>query len=245
MFEILNPPLDRLHALHGPLQTVGDRFGLFAVELQIFEAVDNLVVVFGDAVQQRLAPARRDPFAFQFSSEFFPVVGAAANLADLIEQPFFVDFFVFEIFVLFVALFLDDLAHANLVLGQLFAEIENVAQRQRIGQDFVDDPILAFFDLLGDLDFALAAEQRHRAHLAQVHAHRIAGLADHVTVDIALSFFLLFLFFGDILARTAERHPLIGVHHFNVHLAKDRHDIVDLIRRHHLGRQHVVDVVVG
>ena len=30
---VFDPPLHRLHALHGPLETVGDGFGLFAIEL--------------------------------------------------------------------------------------------------------------------------------------------------------------------------------------------------------------------
>ena len=105
--------------------------------------------------------------------------------------------------------------------------------------------IFAVFDFLGDLDFALAAEQRHRAHLAQIHAHRIAGLADHVAVDVAVDLFLFFFFFGKLVAGTAERDPLVGVDDFDVHFAEDRHDIVDLVRRDHLGWQHIVDVVVG
>jgi hypothetical protein len=38
--------------------------------------------------------------------------------------------------------------------------------------------VAAGLDALGDGDFAFAAEQFHRAHFAQVHAHRIVGALD-------------------------------------------------------------------
>jgi hypothetical protein len=39
----------------------------------------------------------------------------------------------------------------------------------------VEDPHVALLDALGDLDLALAGEQRDGAHLAQVHAHGVVG----------------------------------------------------------------------
>ncbi len=52
------------------------------------------------------------------------------------------------------------------------------------------DVLLSLLDPLGDLDLALAGEQRDRAHLAQVHAHRVVALAAAgVEVVVAFSSF--------------------------------------------------------
>ncbi len=48
---------------------------------------------------------------------------------------------------------------------------------------------LAALDALGDLDLALAREQRHRAHLAQVHADGIVGLVERAGRQIELDVF--------------------------------------------------------
>src|SRR5581483_5652673 len=162
-------------------------------------------------------------------ADLLPLVGKAPYLADLIEQALFVNLFLLEILAFFVALFLDDLAHADLVLGQFLAQIQHVGERERARQYFVDDPLFAVFDLLGDFDFAFAAEERDRAHLAQIHAHRIAGLADEIPVHVAVDFLLFLFLLGKIFARAAE----------------DRHHVVDLVRRDHFRRQHVVHVVVS
>jgi hypothetical protein len=45
---------------------------------------------------------------------------------------------------------------------------------------------LAALDALGDLDLALAGEQRHRAHLAQVHADRVVGLVERARREVEL-----------------------------------------------------------
>src|SRR5690606_33047012 len=43
-------------------------------------------------------------------------------------------------------------------------------------EDDLEDLELAVLDALGDLDLTLTGEQRNRAHLAQVHAHRVVRL---------------------------------------------------------------------
>ncbi len=48
-----------------------------------------------------------------------------------------------------------------------------------VGEGLVDLR-LALLDAFGDADLALAVEQLDRAHLAQVHAHRVVGLLDGV-----------------------------------------------------------------
>ena len=45
---------------------------------------------------------------------------------------------------------------------------------------------LAALDALGDRHFALAGEQRHRAHLAQVHADGVVGLVEGARREVEL-----------------------------------------------------------
>ncbi len=54
--------------------------------------------------------------------------------------------------------------------------------------DHAGDQGFAFFDPLGNFDLALTGEQRDLAHLAQVHAHRVAGPAHDVGVKLGFLF---------------------------------------------------------
>ena len=56
---------------------------------------------------------------------------------------------------------------------------------QRAFAHAADHHVAAGLDALGDGDLALAGQQLDRAHLAQIHAHRIVGAADIVVVEIA------------------------------------------------------------
>src|SRR6202035_5252969 len=70
----------------------------------------------------------------------------------------------------------DQLAQYPLVaLGEL-VQPQQLAQDDRVlAQRLVDGP-LPLLDALGDLHLALAVEERHGAHLPQVHAHGVVGL---------------------------------------------------------------------
>jgi hypothetical protein len=58
---------------------------------------------------------------------------------------------------------------------QLVAPDDDRLEGQRALAQAGDHRLAAGLDALGDGDFALARQQLHRAHLAQVHAHRIVG----------------------------------------------------------------------
>src|SRR4029079_6935992 len=109
----------------------------------------------------------------------------------------------------------------------------------------MNNAFFAFFDFLGNLDLALSTEKGDGPHLAQVHAHWVARLADDIAVAIEFNFFFLLFFLHEILAGTAQGHPLIGIDDLDVHLAENRHNIVDLVGRDHFRWQHVVDIVIG
>ncbi len=100
----------------------------------------------------------------------------------------------------------------------------------------VNDPlllVLGFLDALADRDFLLAREQRHLAHLPQIHPHRIVE-----NIQPALFLFLLRLGLLDAV-------HLGLVHDLNFQVGELGVNLVQVFRRHHALRQRVIDVVVG
>ena len=53
---------------------------------------------------------------------------------------------------------------------------------------------------------------------------------NHIAVDVAIGFFFVFLLLREFLAGAAQRNPLVCIDHLDIHLAENRHDVVDLIR---------------
>ena len=98
---------------------------------------------------------------------------------------------------------------------------------------------LAALDALGDFYFALAGEQRNRAHFAQVHAHRVVGFFEGPGRQVELDIFALF-----------QLEVLVGAELGAVQqvdaLGADGGDqVVQIVGRAHLLRQHIVDIAVG
>ena len=149
----------------------------------------------------------------------------------------------------------DDVLDPDLVLPQLVAEVDDLADGHRGVEDGREDHVLALLDALRDLDLALAREERDAAHLAQVHPDRVVALRG-VAVDDFLGLgrgrgrgllaiarpLLLGLLFGD--ALRSDLHLCRGVDDLDVLVAEDPQNVVHLIGGH-VGRQGVVDLVVG
>ena len=120
--------------------------------------------------------------------------------------------------------------------------VHDSAQRQRAFADRADHLLAAGLDPLGDGDFALARQQLHGAHLAQIHAHRIVGAAE-----------VLVLFGGGRgggfgpggsgLRRRLFR--LLGLDNIDAELGELGHRVLDLLRGHVFGRQGRVQLVIG
>ena len=70
---------------------------------------------------------------------------------------------------------IDDVAQEDLAFVELVAPDDDGLEGQRAFAQAGDHRLAAGLDALGDGDFALAREQLDRAHLAQIHAHRIVG----------------------------------------------------------------------
>ena len=113
---------------------------------------------------------------------------------------------------------------------------------ERRARDRLDDGELAALDAPRDLDFALAREQRHGAHLAQVHADRIVGLVERARREIELE---LFGAFGRAVDRLVVPHVLlVGVDDFDAGAAEGVEQVVELVGRGDLRRQQLVHLVV-
>src|ERR1019366_9535334 len=93
-------------------------------------------------------------------------VDPAGDVLQTVEDHFFRD-------LLFVEEhdFLDG-AHTAL---QVLTNGNDLANHDGRARQRFQHPQLSALDALGELDFAFAGQQRDRAHLAQVHAHRVVG----------------------------------------------------------------------
>jgi hypothetical protein len=112
--------------------------------------------------------------------------------------------------------------------------------------------LAAGLDALGDGDFAFARQKLHRAHLAQVHAHRIVGAVgrlfllcrgngrarrggEFAAFAVAVGIVLGFLVFAG----------LVFLDHIDAHVGEHRQDVLDLFGGHLLRGQHGIELVHG
>ncbi len=127
-------------------------------------------------------------------------------------------------------------AHAAL---QVFAQRRNLADHDGRARNRLEHAHLAALDALGDLHFAFARKQRHGAHLAQIHAHRVIGLLQRSRRQIQLNVLPLlqleFLVAGE----------LGSVEQVDALRADGRDQIVQIVGRANLIRQRVVHFAVG
>ena len=134
----------------------------------------------------------------------------------------------------------DDVAQEDLALVELVAPDDDGLEGERALAQPRDHGLAAGLDALGDRDLALAREQFHRAHLAQIHAHRVVGalgrllglgLGRNLLLDLdqlaALAFGLLLGLLALFLSSSSL--GLLGLDHVDAHLAEHREDVLDLL----------------
>ena len=126
-------------------------------------------------------------------------------------------------------------AHGELARAQALGQPRHLLRGHGRAGDDAHDGLLAALDALGDLDLALAREQRHRPHLAQVHADGVVRLVQGARGEVELGAFLALLGFPELLLRVDDLDP---------HLAEHGEDVVQLVRGADLGRQHLVHLFV-
>ncbi len=139
---------------------------------------------------------------------------------------------------------IDDVAQQHAAGLQRVMPVDDGAEGQRAFAKPADHHIAAGLDPLGDRDLALAGEQLHAAHLAQIHPHRIIGTAQALLIHIAAGFGgLVRLALG--LLRLGNDLAILVVFvldNLDAHFAEHGHDILDLLGGHLFGRQNRVQL---
>jgi hypothetical protein len=125
---------------------------------------------------------------------------------------------------------------------QLVAELDHLARDERRARDRLDDRQLAALDPPGNLHLALARQERHRPHLAQVHPDRIVGLVERARRQIELE--LLGALAGPVEHLLVAQVLLIGVDDLDPRAAEGVEEVVELVRRGDLRGQQLVHLVV-
>ena len=99
----------------------------------------------------------------------------------------------------------EHFAHHERILAQRFRQRQNLANHQRRTRQRLAHRRLSALDALGELDLALARQQRNRSHLAQIHAHGIVGLVDELLGQLQVAgLFALFQLFVEVDLRLFE-----------------------------------------
>ncbi len=138
---------------------------------------------------------------------------------------------------------------ALLAFGVLIVFLEQQLDRPREIRERTLDLVQAFFDALGDGDFALAREQFHGTHLAHVHAHGVGGAA-HFGVhgrQHGDGFFRRGFVVDGRDRRFRQQRLGIGRNlvHLDTHVVDHADDVFDLFRIDDVVGQVVVDFGVG
>jgi len=117
-------------------------------------------------------------------------------------------------------------------------QLDDLLGDERRARDRLDHGELAALDAPRDLDLALAREQRHGAHLAQVHADGVVRLVERARREIEI----------DLVAALALKLvvavALLGIDDFDARAAEGAEQVVELLGRRDVGREQLVDLVV-
>ena len=149
---------------------------------------------------------------------------------------------------------IDDVAQQNLGFVEFVAPDDDRLEGQRALAKPGDHRLAAGLDPLGDGDFALARQQLDRAHLAQVHPHRIVralGRLRRARGDSRRARGLddlgarLGLFLVGRLGFLLGLFRLLELDDADAHLAQHRVDVLDLVGGIDVRRQYGVELVLG
>ncbi len=137
----------------------------------------------------------------------------------------------------------DHLAQQDAAAAQLLAPDHDGFEGQRAFAQAADHGVAAGLDALGDGDLALAGEQLDRAHLAQVHAHRVVGAVVGAFLVGGLGDGGLFA--DRDLAALGRLGVFLGLDDVDAHLREHGQRVLDRLGGDFLGRQDLVQLVHG
>src|SRR5207248_1782353 len=253
LLDVPHLALDLVDALDQLLEVLDDALDLALVQLHLGESLRHRRLVAGDGVAVLLALALGD-LAGLGGHQLGEVLVLAVQAADAVDQLHHLvgATLLVEGLVVLVRRVADHFAHAHLALLQPLADLDDLLDRDAGVEHGVEHFLLAVLDALGDLHLALAGEQGDRAHLAQVHAHRIVGFGVCVLLLLLRLFlrgrliFLLHHYRFRLGRLRLGKLDLVGlVDDGDVVVAEHRHHVVDLVGGDDVRRQRVVDLVVG
>jgi hypothetical protein len=143
-----------------------------------------------------------------------------------------------------------------LAFAQLVAPDHDGFKGQRAFAQPANHRVAARLDAFGDGDLALARQQLDRAHLAQIHAHRVIGAVLRrggvlTGDDVRFGFLgdggglLLVLLVVRLGAGRFRVRVLFGIHDRDPHLGELGEDVLDLLGAEFLARKDLVQLVMG
>ena len=106
--------------------------------------------------------------------------------------------------------------------------------------DNLADFPLTVFNALGDLHLFFAVEQRHRAHLPQIHLHRIDD-AGHLRLVAFIQGLAVDIFRRQPPAFRVRKGPF-PVKIIHVHAVKQHHQVINLLRWNIAGWKHLMHI---
>ena len=149
---------------------------------------------------------------------------------------------------------IDDLAQQDLRFVELVAPDDDGLEGQRAFAQARDHRLAAGLDALGDGDFALARQKLDRAHLAQIHAHRIVGAVGRLFLGggggdrragLLGQLVGVFLGVGGGVGGLGLLALLVVLDDVDAHVGEHRHRVLDLLGGHFLRGQHRIQLVHG
>ena len=235
-----------VHLAHVVLDRFDDAVDEGLFQLDVAQAGDDLFLVADDLLLDGGHLAVKGVAVVQL---FVDLALFLEDLLDLVQQQDDAGALVELVFAGIV--FFDGLDHVlelDAVLAQVFAHVDELFHGHGHFHQGVEHVLFAHLDLFGDDHFAVAIQQGHGAHLAQVHAHRI-GAARGIVGGFFVFGQLQGAVHGVVVGFGGRGGDffavLFGIDDGDLQLLKDADDLLELLGGVHLHGKGFVDLVEG
>ena len=243
LLEVARLLVEPAHAVDRLVDAVDQALALVVGEAQLADDARNANLLAAQrparlAVHPRVLLLRNAGQLLHQLLGLLVVLEQLVNFAGDVLHP--VDEHVFGDFVLVEEHHFLDGAHAAL---EVLAHGDDLADDDGRARQRFEHAQLSALDALGDFDFAFAGEQRHRAHLAQIHADGIVGFLQRAGREIELD---VFAGLDVALVELVERARRLGAfEHINALRANGGDQVIEVVGRMDIVRDQVVHLIVG